>query len=221
MKIAPIVRMQIFALISLLWVSCDAPAQQACETYTVKDGDTLGSISLSAYGTYDYQKIFNANRDVIKSNPNALVAGAQLVLPCPDGRLTAEAALGTVIRVEEEKQVNALANDDGIYRPPVKILTSDGWAAFANKEVTGGGMFVRLATTALRRAGNRMDYEVSYVDDAGSHIDTLLPDAFDVGVAWDIKTAPMPTSCPISRAGCALSMNSPTRSTRSSTAMRR
>ena len=187
MKIAPIVRKLIFVLISLVSVSGSASAQESCETYTVKDGDTLGSISLSAYGTYDYQKIFNANRDVLKSNPNALLGGTQLVLPCPDGRLTADVALGTIIKVEEEKQENAVESDDGAYRPPVKILTSNGWAAFANKEVTGGGMFVRLATTALRRAGNKMDYEVSYVDDAGSHIDTLLPDAFDVGVAWDIE----------------------------------
>ena len=30
-----------------------------------EDGDTLGSIAQAAYGTGDYQNIFNANREVI------------------------------------------------------------------------------------------------------------------------------------------------------------
>ena len=43
----------------------------------------------------------------------------------------------------------------------------------------------RLATTALGRAGNSADYSVSFVDDWGSHLSTLLPlGAFDVSLAW-------------------------------------
>jgi polar amino acid transport system substrate-binding protein len=64
-----------------------ASAQEACTTYTAKEGDTLGAISSAAYGTYDYQQIFNANRDIIAASPNSLVPGTQLVLPCLDGRL--------------------------------------------------------------------------------------------------------------------------------------
>ena len=45
-----------------------AAAQEACTTYTVKDGDTLGSIAQAAYGTFDYQMIFNANRDALAAN---------------------------------------------------------------------------------------------------------------------------------------------------------
>ena len=72
-----------------------AYAQEACTTYTVKDGDTLGTIAQAAYGSYDYQMIFNANREALAANPNALPAGLQLILPCEDGRLTPDAEYGT------------------------------------------------------------------------------------------------------------------------------
>ena len=78
-----------------------ASAQEACTTYTVKDGDTLGSIAQAAYGSYNYQMIFNANREAIADNPSSLPVGLQLVLPCEDGRLTAETKLNAVIETEE------------------------------------------------------------------------------------------------------------------------
>lgn len=164
-----------------------ASAQEACTTYTVKDGDTLGSIAQSAYGTFDYQLIFNANREILASGANVLSAGTQLVLPCEDGRLTADAEVGTIIQQEADKAA-AAPKKDGAYRPAVRVLTANGWAAFTDESLPGGGMFVRLVTTALERAGNDMAYKVSYVDDVVSHIDTLLPSgAFDVGIAWDIE----------------------------------
>ncbi|MEL7027055.1 MAG: LysM peptidoglycan-binding domain-containing protein, partial [Pseudomonadota bacterium] len=63
-----------------------AEAQAACSVYTVKQGDSLGSIAQTAYGTFDYQQIFNANRNEI-SNPNAIEVGITLQLPCDDGSL--------------------------------------------------------------------------------------------------------------------------------------
>jgi len=47
--------------------------------HVVKDGDTLGSIAQAAYDTFDYQNIFNANRDALAANPNSLPAGLQLL----------------------------------------------------------------------------------------------------------------------------------------------
>ena len=46
-----------------------AQAQEACSAYSVKTGDSLGSIAKAAYDTFDYQQIFNSNRNLI-SNPN-------------------------------------------------------------------------------------------------------------------------------------------------------
>ena len=162
-----------------------ASAQEACTTYTVKDGDTLGSIAQAAYGSYDYQMIFNANRDALASNPNNLPPGLQLILPCEDGRLTADTELNAVIEAETARQASSTSRSQ-TYEPPLKFVTSNNWAPFTEESLTGGGIFVRMATTAMQRGGNDRDYKVSYVDDWMSHIDVLLPTgAFDVSVAWE------------------------------------
>lgn len=171
--------------------ACSTPgvanAQEACTTYAVRDGDTLGSIADAAYGTFDYQRIFNANRDMLTTSSGALSVGMQLILPCEDGRLTPDASVGAVVEAEERSQATTLGTG-GSYTRPVRLLSANGWAAFADEGLTGGGMFVRLATTALQRAGNSVPYKSSFVDDVVSHIDTLLPSgAFDVGIAWDIE----------------------------------
>jgi len=159
-----------------------AGAQEACSTYQVSDGDTLATIALSAYGISDYQNIFNANRSVI-SNPNLLDGGLVLQLPCLDGSLpnglTAEAV------IEQQEQFQAARPSNDVYHPPIKIVTGNDWAPFADESLPGGGMMARLATTALHRGGNDRDFSISFVDDWNSHLDTLLPlGAFDVSLAW-------------------------------------
>jgi nucleoid-associated protein YgaU len=50
--------------------------------YVVKPGDTLRSIAQEQYGDAgQWPKIYQANRDVIGPNPDALVAGTTLQLP--------------------------------------------------------------------------------------------------------------------------------------------
>jgi nucleoid-associated protein YgaU len=77
-------------VLALLGIAGAASAQEACTTYVVKEGDTLGSIAQAAYGSYDYQMIFNANRDKLAASINSIEVGLELLLPCEDGRLTAE-----------------------------------------------------------------------------------------------------------------------------------
>lgn len=171
-------------LSGLLLLPIAAMAQEACTTYTVKDGDTLSGIAQAAYGSYNYQMIFNANRDAIADNPSDLPIGLQLILPCKDGRLTADTALNTVIASETEKD-EATRDPNRPYLPPVKFVTANDWKPFADESLSGGGIYVRMAGTTLHRGGNDRDYKISFVDDWGSHIDTLLPSgAFDVSIAW-------------------------------------
>lgn len=160
-----------------------AAAQEACSEYTVKDGDTLGSIASAAYGSFDYQMIFNANRNKI-SSPNSLEEGTILQIPCADGRLSESHDSQDVIE-EQEKLQASRAITSNAYEPPIKIVSGNGWKPFTGEDLKGGGMFVRLATTALNRGGNARANSVSFVDDWGSHMETLLPlGAFDVSVAW-------------------------------------
>ncbi len=180
------IRTRTFAIAAVMFATpFAAAAQEACTTYTVKDGDTLGSIAQTVYGTYDYQNIFNANRDALANNPNDLPPGMQLILPCEDGRLSAEAELNAVITQETAKQ-ETTKKKSNTFEPPLKFVTSNNWMPFTDEKLTGGGIFVRLAATAMQRGGNDRDYTIAYIDDWQSHLDTLLPSgAFDISIAWE------------------------------------
>ena len=160
-----------------------ASAQEACTAYSIQSGDSLGSIAQSAYGTFDYQQIFNANRNQI-ANPNDIEVGTVLQLPCADGSLPGGVSATDLIAEQESIQQNR-AKTSNQFEPPIRIVSANGWAPFVGEEFTGGGMLVRLATTALNRGGNDRDFNVNFVDDWGSHLSTLLPlGAFDISIAW-------------------------------------
>ena len=170
-----------FATAALLATS--ASAQEACSSYTVKDGDSLGSIAQAAYGSFDYQMIFNANRNVLGANPNAVESGTVLQIPCEDGSIAGVEQAELVIEREEEKQAERGIPDE--YNPPIKFLGGNDWKPFMDEGLKGGGMMIRLSGTALKRGGNDRDSIFSYVDDWGAHLTTLLTvGAFDVAIGW-------------------------------------
>lgn len=57
-----------------------AASATAPRMYTVKKGDTLSSIAKKFYGSANYKKIYEANRDKIK-DPNHLLAGIEIRIP--------------------------------------------------------------------------------------------------------------------------------------------
>lgn len=172
-----------FLAVAML-VPATAHAQEACTTYSVQEGDTLGGIAVAAYGSYNYQMIFNANREAIANNTNNLPVGLQLILPCEDGRLTPDSELSAVIETETKKQEET-RDPNRPYLPPLKFVTANEWKPFTDESLSGGGIYVRMAATAMQRGGNDRDYKVSFVDDWGSHVDTLLPSgAYDISIAW-------------------------------------
>ena len=73
----------------LLLLAPAAFAQEACETYTVQEGDTLGSISLAAYGELNYQLLYNENFEVLRVNPSTPAPGTILRIPCAVGSIAA------------------------------------------------------------------------------------------------------------------------------------
>ncbi len=179
-----------------------AAAQAACTAYAVQSGDSLGSIAQTAYDTFDYQQIFNANRGQI-SNPNDIEVGTMLQLPCLDGSLPNAASAREIIAEQDAIQQDR-ASTSSQFEPPIKIVSANGWAPFVGEDLNGGGMLVRLATTALNRGGNDRANNVSFVNDWGSHLETLLPlGAFDISIAWympdcskiDLLSASMAKRC--------------------------
>lgn len=168
---------------AMIPMSAEAQEAQACSVYNVQPGDSMALIAQSAYGTFDYQQIFNANRNLI-SNPNQLDVGLALQLPCADGSLPNAASAAEII-AEQQTASAAQVRATSAFEPPIKIVSANGWAPFVGEKFDGGGMLVRLATTALNRGGNNRDFNVSFVDDWASHTETLLPlGAFDVSIAW-------------------------------------
>lgn len=173
------------AIAATFITTVSAQAQEACSSYSVQQGDSLGSIAKAAYDTFDYQQIFNANRNLI-SNPNNLSVGTVLQLPCADGNIAGAATAQEIIAEQEAIQQNR-AKTSNAFEPPIRIVSGNGWAPFTGENLKGGGMLVRLITTSLNRGGNSRDYNMSYVDDWASHTETLLPmGAFDISVAWYI-----------------------------------
>ncbi|WP_170479760.1 transporter substrate-binding domain-containing protein [Ruegeria arenilitoris] len=61
-----------------------ASAQEACATYEIRRGDSLRELAIQVYATEDYSFIYDANRNVIGSNPNIIRVGDKLVMPCLD-----------------------------------------------------------------------------------------------------------------------------------------
>ena len=78
-------------LAALMAGSVWAADAEPCSTYTVGRGDTLRLIAESAYGSRDQSPIiYNANRSVVGSNPNAIEVGMVLTIPCADGSMPSD-----------------------------------------------------------------------------------------------------------------------------------
>ncbi len=99
-----------------------ASAQEACSTYEIQRGDSLRELTIEVYSTEDFRIIFDANRDVIGSNPNIIRVGDVLNLPCLEDigrtpvladteaeRLAAEMA-AELVKAAEERAEKAIAD---------------------------------------------------------------------------------------------------------------
>ncbi len=72
----------IISSLALAAATGTASAQEACTTYEIQRGDSLRELAIEVYATEDYRLIYDANRDVIGSNPNVIRVGDTLVMPC-------------------------------------------------------------------------------------------------------------------------------------------
>lgn len=98
-----------------------ASAQEACSTYEIQRGDSLRELAITVYATEDYRIIFDANRDMIGSNPNIIRVGDVLTFPCLEDvgraapvpeteaeRMAAEMA-SELVKAAEERAAKAIA----------------------------------------------------------------------------------------------------------------
>ncbi|WP_394182182.1 LysM peptidoglycan-binding domain-containing protein [Yoonia maritima] len=166
--------------ISLVASASAVQAQEACTTYTIQAGDSLSTIAKSAYGTIAFQTIWDANRTAIGGNPNIIGVGTTLRLPCADGSLPGQntAAAPAVIETEPE----APADDEPI---TISLVTGSGYAPFTDESMEGGGIYTQLVRAAMDTVEPKATTSIIFVNDWGSHLETLLPsNAFDGAFPW-------------------------------------
>jgi ABC-type amino acid transport substrate-binding protein len=163
----------------------ESQAQEACKPYTVKAGDTLGNISLAAFGKVDYQMLFNANVAVLRDNPSSPPEGTVLQIPCADGSIPGGASFAQEAAPEEAAEIAvaapkvanrvAEAKAAGAYVRPPRFFTGDQWPPFSDSTLPSQGMFVSVALAAFERGDPDMRYSMNWVDDWDAHIRVLLP----------------------------------------------
>ena len=68
---------------------------------------------------------------------------------------------------------------------PVRFVTGNDYAPFADEMLPGGGMMTQLVEMAIFRADPSIPYNLTFVNDWQAHIDSLLPSqAYDLSFPW-------------------------------------
>ncbi len=68
---------------------------------------------------------------------------------------------------------------------PIRLLTGNDYAPFADEMLPGGGMVTQLVEMAIFRADPAIPYNLTFVNDWQAHIDALLPSqAYDLSFPW-------------------------------------
>jgi len=162
-----------------------------------------------------YRVVYNANIDIIGAKADLIEIGARLAIPCDPLNPTAQAptaetgtalASGVVDPAKQPLEVvpelpleNAGASTATVelaaaakttvaaapVPPPVRMVTGNGYAPFADENLPGGGMFTQLVEMAIFRADPAIPYNMTFVNDWQAHIDALLPSqAYDLSFPW-------------------------------------
>ena len=157
-----------------LALATPAQAQDRCTEYTVVRGDTLSGIAGAVNLLGGFQTLFDANTDVL-ANPNLLEVGQVLKIPCADGSLPSTGAVRVATPAPETSQPNR----------PLRIATATGYAPFTDENLPGGGMITRMVERSMQLGNADQDYDLIFINDWGSHLETLLPPgAVDMVFPW-------------------------------------
>lgn len=165
----------------ILTVTADqAQSQELCSEYMVARGDTLSQIAGRADVRGGFQFLFNANTDVLE-NPNLLEVGQVLRIPCADGSLpdTTSAAAASVVTLATPAPTTATPDR------ALRIVTASGYAPFTDEALPGGGLLTQLVNRSMELGNPDQEYELFFINDWGSHLETLLPSgAVDMVFPW-------------------------------------
>lgn len=154
-----------------------AQAQEECSSYTIVRGDTLSEIASRAEVRGGFQTLFDANRNVLAS-PNLVEIGQVLAIPCADGSLP-ETAPRVVAASTQPAPTTAEPNR------PLRIVTATGYAPFTDEDAPGGGLITTMVNRSMELGNPDQEFSLMFINDWGSHLDTLLPSgAVDMVFPW-------------------------------------
>ncbi|MEP3428366.1 MAG: transporter substrate-binding domain-containing protein [Roseibium sp.] len=149
-------------------------------TYKIVPGDTLSRLANRAFGnTQDFMRFYNdgRNKKSLGTNPSRINVGAALYLPpCPGSSITLESA-------------NGVTTDNGKAKDPftknIDVVTGTDFAPFTSEDMEFGGMLTAVVQEAFDQSNNERTAKVVFINDWGSHLETLLPDhKYDFGFPW-------------------------------------
>lgn len=156
-----------------------AQAQEACTTYAVQAGDTLSQIASRGDVAGGFQTLFDANRNVL-ANPNRIEIGQLLAIPCADGSLPLSGATTTAAPASTEPAPTTSQPDR-----PLRIVTATGYAPFTDEDAPGGGLITQMVNRSMELGNPDQEYDLLFINDWGSHLETLLPTgAVDMVFPW-------------------------------------
>lgn len=116
--------------------------------------------------------------EVVPALPVANTAAAEPEAEAPD-------AEAQVVETAASSPDAVAAAPQPATAQPVRILTGNGYAPFADKSLPGGGMFTQLVEMAVFRADPAITYNLTFISDWQAHIDALLPSqAYDLSFPW-------------------------------------
>ncbi|MBA3910371.1 MAG: peptidoglycan-binding protein LysM [Rhodobacter sp.] len=113
-----------------------------------------------------------------------------LVAEAPVAEAPVETAVVAETPAEEAPVVEAAAEPQAAESAsplfaPVRLLTGNGYAPFADEMLPGGGMFTQIVEMAIFRADPAIPYNLTFISDWQAHIDALLPSqAYDLSFPW-------------------------------------
>lgn len=144
-----------------------------CDSYTIQSGDTLSALARDIYGEVtDFVRFYDDPRNVesLGSNPNRINVGDVLYLP------PCEVSGEPLSRLPREV-------DD--FEQPIDVVTASDFAPFTDEALPDGGMLTRIVEDAFASSELQNPVEIDFVNDWGSHLETLLPKGkYSFGFPW-------------------------------------
>ena len=156
-----------------------AQAQEACSSYAVQAGDTLSQIAARGDVAGGFQTLFDANRNVL-ANPNRIEIGQVLTIPCADGSLPLSATSTSTASASTAPAPTTAEPDRAL-----RIVTASGYAPFTDESLPGGGLITQMVNRSMELGNPDQEYNLIFINDWGSHLETLLPTgAVDMVFPW-------------------------------------